>query len=350
VARIGPLDDAAAACLLDDCEQHRLLGLLAAAVRDGALLLTDSQRQRLERLLQAWLAHALRVEGLLLEAGAALDRAGIAFRVLKGVALGHLVYPDPSWRVFGDLDLLVPGDRLSAAVHVLQDALGARRPEPELRPGFDDRFGKEAMLDTPDGLELDLHRTFVDGALGLSIDLDDLFAGGTPFTVGGREVEALSAGALVLHAAYAVVVADWPPRLASVRDLVQAVVVVDPPPSEVIATARRWGARALLARALTAAWAELDPPGGPALVDWAEAYRPTRREQLVLAAHVGPQRATTRHLAATLVLPGWGDRAAYLRAVAWPQRSYLEARGFGRAGHAQRALARLNLGRRRPSP
>ena len=90
-----------------------------------------------------------------------VDRAGIESRVLKGVALAHTAYDDPADRVFADVDLLVPGDELTRAATVLTAALGAERPVPEIRPGFDDRFGKEAMLKV-DGLELDLHRTFVE--------------------------------------------------------------------------------------------------------------------------------------------------------------------------------------------
>ena len=167
---VGPLADDEFASLLWQCEQDRLLGLLGAAVRADVVRVTGHQRDQLDQLLQAWLAHALRVERLLLDAAAALDAAGLEHRVLKGVALAHLAYPDPAWRVFGDLDLLVPAASLTKAVGVLECALGVSRFEAELRPGFDDRFGKEALLQAPGGPELDLHRTFAQGALGLTID------------------------------------------------------------------------------------------------------------------------------------------------------------------------------------
>ncbi|MFI5054484.1 MAG: hypothetical protein ACHQDE_09000, partial [Acidimicrobiia bacterium] len=75
--------------------------------------------------------------------------------------------------------------------------------------------------------------------------------------------------------------------------------------------------------------------------EWAERYRPGRRERMLLASHEGPSRMFTRHLAAVLVLPGLADRAAYLRAIAFPQRSYLRARGLTGGSHAQRALRRV---------
>ncbi|MBA3621797.1 MAG: hypothetical protein H0W51_05695 [Euzebyales bacterium] len=53
---------------------------------------------------------------------------------------------------------------------------GYRRSWPQLRPGFDRRFGKGAPLRRDEGWELDLHRTFVMGPFGLTVDLDGLFA------------------------------------------------------------------------------------------------------------------------------------------------------------------------------
>ena len=47
-----------------------------------------------------------------LGAFAVLGAAGIDVRALKGPAVGRLEYPDPSWRAYGDVDLLVPGDEV----------------------------------------------------------------------------------------------------------------------------------------------------------------------------------------------------------------------------------------------
>ncbi len=74
---------------------------------------TEEGRERVETVFRGWLTHALRVERVLLDVTLTLDRAGIDSRVLKGVALSHTAYSDPSERVFGDVDLLVPGDPCS---------------------------------------------------------------------------------------------------------------------------------------------------------------------------------------------------------------------------------------------
>jgi hypothetical protein len=143
----------------------------------------------------------------------------------KGVALAEGMYPEPSWRVFGDVDVLVPADTFPRTVEILNDALVMRRDTPELRPGFDVSFGKEALLRTADGLEFDRHRTFVEGALGLAVHRPDLFASPRTFDVGGHRVVARGPAQQLLHAAYDAVVGDWPPRLSP------------------YATARRWSWR-----------------------------------------------------------------------------------------------------------
>ncbi len=338
---LGPFEDEEFTDLLWECEEHRLLGLLAEAVRAGHAELTEDQHDRLEDLLEAWLTHALRVERLLLDAGAVLEGGGIDFRVLKGVALAHTTYPTPEWRVFGDLDLLVPGDRLTAATKLLAEALDATRAEPELRPGFDDRFGKEVMLRAPDRPELDLHRTFVSGAFGLTICLGDLFDPGEPFEIGGRQFSALPAPQRLLHAAYSTLLGDWPPRLGPARDLVQILLVHQPSDDEVLALARRWRAEAVLAGGLRQAWVDLDPGSAPPLVAWARGFVASRSERALVAAHVGAGRASTRHLAALAVVGGVSNRAGYLRAVAWPCRDYLDARELRRRDHIRRAVGRL---------
>jgi hypothetical protein len=57
-------------------------------------------------------------------------------------------------------------------------------------------------------------------------------------------------------------------------------------------------------------------------------------------------RSFTRHVTALRVLPTMRDRIAYARAIAFPQRSYLEARGFSERSHVRRAIGRIRAGRR----
>jgi hypothetical protein len=334
------LDDATFTSLLQHCEHHRLLGLLAKAVRDEALRLTPEHEGRLEETYRAWLTHALRVERLLLDATAVLDAAGIPSRALKGVALAHTAYDDPSERVFGDVDLLVPGDQLTRSSEVLAHALDGRRPQPELREGFDDRFGKEVMLKVG-ALELDLHRTFVEGAYGLTVKLPDLFAPPYRFPLGVVELEALPMPQRLLHACYAAAFGDWPPRLMSLRDLAQIVHREQPALTDVLLMAREWRCEPIVARAICVAWDELALTREFPIVTWARRFEPTSAQRRMLAWHEGPARAFTRQIAALLILHGSRDRLAYLQAIMFPQRSYLVARGFSATGHFRRAWDRI---------
>jgi hypothetical protein len=337
----GRLSAEAFSTLLAHAEHHRLLGFVGAAVRDGALVLDSDQHAAIEEKLEGWLAHALRVEALLLSTTKALERAGVDSRVLKGVALANTVYEDPALRVFADVDVLVPSADFGKAARVLDAALGTERALPELRPGFDTRFGREALLRSETNLELDLHRTFVDGAYGLTVDLEDLFVAPRRFALGGRDVTTLAPPQQLLSSCYSAALGDWPARLASQRDVVQLLQVDPPSNGDVLDLAHRWRAEAVLARALCQAWTMLDPQFTPPLVAWARDFTPRPIDRVLLASYRGSARGFTSQAAAFLVVPGFTDKLAYLRAIAMPQRTYLERRGMSPGGHWRRAVARL---------
>jgi hypothetical protein len=338
-----PLDDDTFAELLAQCERHRVLGLLGVAVRDGAFPVTDAQREKVERDWEAWLAHAVRVERVLLEILAVLEPEPVTVLALKGLALAHTTYPDPNARVFGDVDVLVAPGGLHRAAHVLETQLGGTRAEPEVRPGFDDRFGREAMVRVHN-IEIDLHRTFVNGAYGSHIHLESLFSAPERITIGGRAVAVPMAAHRLLHAAYASTLSDWPPRLVAYRDLAQVIAHNDPDPEAVLEHADAWRAEAVLATGITDAWRVLRLTDRPALLEWAERYRTRRRDRMLMAASRGPARGYTSQLTSVMAIPGLRARIAFLRAIAWPSREYRDARHLGRFGllgsGAKRAMRR----------
>ena len=336
-----PLDDARFGQLVAECVAHRVLGLLGSAVGAGALPVTDQQRADVETELVGWSVHGLKVEQALVRASDALSVAGVPVRVLKGPALSRTVYPEPEQRVFGDVDLLVPSGRVHDAVRVLGAALGAERAQPELRAGFDERYGKEVMLRTDDHLELDLHRIFVDGAFGLTIVTDDLFVPPYRFPLAGYELQTLPMPQRLLASCYHAALGDWPPRLVALRDLVQLVLCEQPNLLDVLMMARAWRCEIVVSRAVTTAWDTLAITETPPIVTWARNYEPDRTARFLLASHEGVARSFTRHLAALLVLPSVSDRLHYARAIAFPQRVYLEARGLSATSHIERALDRM---------
>ena len=329
-----PLDGTAFAAVLAGAEQHRILGFLGDAVRDGAFPVTEEQWTQVEERWSSWLAHALRVERLLLRAADALDAAGIDFRVLKGVALAHLRYDDPALRVFGDVDLLVRSADFTRAANVLITALKGQRALPELRPGFDERFGKEILVRVG-AFEVDVHRTLVDGAYGLRVDLPDLFTDPQPFTVGERTLLGVGPEAAFLHACFAAALGDWPPRLVPQRDIAQIALGrldVD----AALAMATRWRASAVVGSAVTAAWDGLGLDATHRLAAWARSSEPSRRDGLLLRSYRGSGRGYSRTLASLAVLRGVGPRAAYAIGVGSPSKEYLAARGLRRSDLARR--------------
>jgi hypothetical protein len=298
----APLDADTAQELVAGAESHRVLGLLTAAMRSDAIELPDDERASLELLERAWLGHDLRLERLMVRARARLRAEGIASRVLEGVALAHTAYREPSMRVFGDVDLLVPGDRVLDAIRVLEEGL-ATRAQPELRPGSDERFGSEVLLGTGE-LEIDVLRVFVEGAPRRTIDTSDLFAPPYRFGLGGDELETLPMPQRLLHACDVAALGDCRPRLISLRDVAQLVLSERPNLVDVLLMARRWQCEAVVALAVSTAWDRLALTDRAPIVDWADNYAPSRRDRVLLAAHHGPARAFTRHLAALVVLPG----------------------------------------------
>jgi hypothetical protein len=171
--------------------------------------------------------------------------------------------------------------------------------------------------------------------------MSDLFAPPYHFPLGGHELDALPQPQRLLHACYAAALGDWPPRLMSLRDVAQLVLKEEPHIVDVLTMARRWRAEVVVARAIVASWRELALTPRPPVVQWAHNYRPSRKERWLFAAHEGPARAFTRHIAAVLVLRRPSDRAAYARAIMFPQREYLEARGMSMRSHVSRAWNRV---------
>lgn len=328
----APLDDTEWNTFLDGAGRQRLIGLLAAAILDDAFPVSDSQYEATASAHTEVAALAVSLERLLLQVAERLTVEGIEFRVLKGPALAHIDYPEPALRSFSDIDLLVRTADFGAAVAVLEHA-GGRRNVPEIRPGFDRRFGKGATVSMPDDLEVDLHRTFVAGPLGLTIGLDELFASSTLFELGDRKLEGLAAEERFLQICFNAGLGR-PAGLHALRDVAQFALAGELDLDRVFDLAQRWQALAVVARAVNLTWSVLDLADSVPLSAWAGRYRPQTREARVLNAYVGGDQSYTRQaLAAIRVIPRRRDRLAYARALLFPGRDHLEARNTSRLGH-----------------
>lgn len=102
---------------------------------------------------------------LLRRAVGALGATGIPVMPLKGILFAWWIYDDPSERLRGDIDLLVPEERFDAAIAVLRET-GFMLQTPHAN-------GNERTLwDRSFAIEIDLHRSlFARGRYGLPTSL-----------------------------------------------------------------------------------------------------------------------------------------------------------------------------------
>jgi hypothetical protein len=332
--------------VLQEVGQHGLVGLLAAAYEDGAVRLTDDQAQQLADAHVAAATRALDIEDAFLEAEEILAPLDAPLRVLKGVAEAHLDYPDPAWRTFEDVDVLVRGADLERVVDTLA-AAGYPRELPQRRAGWDRRFGKDVTVFGPRLVQLDLHRLFTVGPFGLRQRLDDLWRHSSPFAIGGRTVHALVPEDRLLHACFAAVFGSRTPRVAHLRDLAQLLARPDLDADLVITRACRWRCTPVLAAAFDAARQTLGRVPPSPVVGWVTAQRPRWSDRALLAAypsHGGSPAVAI--LTGVVAVPGLRSKLAFLGALARPDPSYRQARAqAGRRKEWRLLLGGLARGR-----
>lgn len=322
-------------------EQERIAGFLATAIHDGAWPATAEQRDQATEMHTAAAVTALLLERQLLEVADLFEGAGVQYRVLKGPAHAHLLYPEPTVRSFGDLDLLVPSPQIEAAIQLLTEGGGERRfAEP--RPGFDRKFSKGACIRLPNGWEVDLHRTFVAGPFGLTIDLHRLFERSDSFVLGGKTLPALAPEERLLDACYHAVLAHRPPRLVALRDIAQMANDESGDSDLVCELARSWKGEVVLSHALAVAWDRLGLTHSTPLTRWAAQHSANRSARRRLNVYTGARRSYAgQAIAALRVIPGFRDKVAYGLAIALPKRAPDRAPAVTRWRRGARVLLRL---------
>ncbi len=317
--------------LLLEVRQHRVPGLLLAAIDDRALPVTDDQRAAARTVHLDACASVLGLERRMLEIVTILEDAHVEVVVLKGSAHAHLMYDDPALRHFGDVDLLVPSSQLGTAVRVLRDVRGAERTVPELRPGFDRRFAKSVTLQDPAGVEIDLHRTLLFGTFAFAIDEADLFADTEEFTIGGRRLRTLGPEARLLHVSYHAGLGDKRPRGNSMRDLAQLWLAGQHDDARLLALAARWRSEAVLARGVQLCREVLDVEvPGPVAAQLRQRI-PAVHEARAIDSYVGRNRSHAAKVLASLpFLRGVRARTAFVAASLVPSGRFVARREGGR--------------------
>ena len=318
---------------------ERVSGLALAAVVAGWLEATDRQVDDLLGLHRDAMSWSLSVERKLVRLAEAFDAEGIEFAALKGASVAHTVYPDPSLRSFGDLDVLVRSADYERACRLLERTGHVRRlPEP--RPGFEVRFGKASVHKHPDDrVEVDLHRTLVLGPFGLWIRPEELLERSTTFTLAGRSIRRLDDTGILLNVAMHASLGWRPPRLGALRDVEQVARHGHVDWDVLAAWSSRWRVGAVLQHAFATASATFGTRVADAAAGFVSA-RPPRGELRALAAYTEALREDGGTSTATLrAIPGIRGKAAYVFALAFPDREFLAARATnGRPSYLHRLM------------
>jgi hypothetical protein len=324
---------------LNVLSSERLAGLAVAAAEDGILELTHRQASQLGEQQRKRMVWALGLEATLMDLVAELEARGIEAIVLKGPAVAHTAYPEPSWRPFVDLDLLVRTEDWPAAL-ALFGRLGYRRRMPEPHARFDERFGKAATHLTPESQEIDLHRTLALGPFGLWMDPADLFGRTAEFRLGGRRLRRLDDTALLAHACIHAALGMRRSHAMTIRDVPQVAALPGVDWDLMAEWGERWRLSAVIRHASTlasqvtgAAWPE---EGRTAL-----SREPDRGERRALRSYTTERRVGGGLAFGTMAaIPGLRAKATYARCLLWPDRAFMAVRnGKGGAGSHLRRLS-----------
>ena len=322
------------ASVVDAARFHRVEGFLARAVEAEVVSGPSELGERAVAAHHEALVGVVKLEALLVRVALVLDDGGVPFRATKGPAFAHLDYGDTALRSFGDIDLILPTERWDDAVATLADA-GYARLSPELRPGFDRQFGKGATLASPDGLELDLHRSFAVGRFGLTVPSHELFEGPDVLHLAGRDIPTLGPALRFLHACYHAALGGFQ-GVRALRDVAQLILVTEVDWRAAVDAARRWRAEPVVAVAVHDAWTRFGLDGGHDVARWARAVTPTAAERRALRTFRQDRPYREQALTALPVIPGLSSKARYLSALVLPEPG--ARRGRSALHHVGRSL------------
>jgi hypothetical protein len=318
---------------------ERVTPLLYQIVATVPTDLDDDQRKQIWWLQRKALERSVRLEHHLLAITAQLSPRGIRFGVLKGAATAHLDYPDPSWREFVDIDVLVePADLQRATAALAPDGWAQGYALPRGHGEF-----THAVTLVHERAELDLHQRIGHRALGILVPTRELLDRATPFEIAGVELRSLDEINRLIHAAlHAVSSRGVSRRLSSLADVLLLADRRSHLASEALARAEGWRVRSLVERAVVDAYdaAQLDVEA-----NWAAAMRsPVRqRDRLVDRAYLGAwRRPVAEELAYLRVIDGWGTRWRYVRGYLATDPEYASQHGRrglrAQAGYLARKL------------
>lgn len=299
---------------LNSCIGEGIAEQLAEQVATGSIKVAEEGENILTRERQHSAERAVAIESRAAATISTLNEAGIATRVLKGLAVGHLDYERPELRPTGDIDVLVEGSTIGEADRLLSNH-GFVRKLAEPYPGYDSTIGKGTALIHPDGFEIDLHRTLALGFYGTRLPIHELWGDEQGFSLAGVKASAMSRPSRFIHAALHMALAPQP-RFIHLEDLRRLSNEITPPQqSAIIDASESWGCADPVALSIGVADGMFNKSwSATTLTAWAGARSTRPAERVWMSAYSG--RFSSTHFRSATALLGVRPRTAGI-AAAW---------------------------------
>jgi hypothetical protein len=270
---------------VDACERERVLGVLGDAVFGEGLPIRDDARRHLIHRLRRRAVSTVALDSRCAAALELFDANGIEVRVLKGAAVARLDYDRTELRHYGDIDLLVRGQDMTAAVTLLEQR-GFHRHFAEPFPGHDETFGKGVAVEGSGAIAIDLHRTLALGYYGTHLRVAELWRDAEPVELAGIQTYALAPVERFVHAALHGALSPSVSLVDSL-DLVTIMHHTAPDAGAVIECVERWGCAAPVVRSVLGADDEFPGRLPSVLVGWADGHRRRAVEWIADHAYTG---------------------------------------------------------------
>jgi hypothetical protein len=244
------------------------------AATAGLPLVPEDERDHLAGMRRQVVLRHLRTINDLRHLERVLTTAGIPWLVIKGPTLAEPVHGAVELRYYGDLDLLVPGRHLAAAMAALEEAGSEVLDRNWTLIG--EQMKGEVHVRLPSGTHLDLHWHLFNDAERrhlFPVDVDGLFARAREVRVSDAPVTTLSLADTVVYVAMHMLHSGGH-RLVWLKDVERLLVQPELDPAEVAGRARTWDGELVLTSALRRVELALGtPPHAPTI---RSACRPAR--------------------------------------------------------------------------
>jgi hypothetical protein len=168
----------------------------------------------------------------------ALHAAGVETLVLKGHALGQMIFRQPVLRPYSDFDILVLPDKLEQAAIVLKEMGFFPDSDPAFTPDYHLNHHHIVPYLHTEWLPVEVHWRLVSGPA--QVDMDAVWAGAQPMVVGNVGTLALLPEHLLIYLALHAAMHLFDMGLRALADVNEVMAVCSLDWDQVVRTSREW--------------------------------------------------------------------------------------------------------------